>query len=89
MSRLDSPAAHFSDLVAMQLHLPPPRCSWISIGFTDVLALERKKDKNRLTGSHTLSVLIDSGFNATRGRPLAIGLCSDCRRIKMLDNDNR
>ena len=83
MSRLDSPAAHFSDLVAMQLHLPPPRCSWISIGFTDVLALEGKKDKHRLTGSH-----LGSGFNATRGRPLAFGFCSVCCGIKMLDDDN-
>ena len=84
MSRLDSPAAHFSDLVAMQLHLPPPRCSWISMGFTDVLALKERKDKNRFTGSH-----LGSGFNATRGRPLSFGLCSACHRIKILDNDNR
>ena len=54
------------------------------MGFTDVLALKERKDKNRFTGSH-----LGSGFNATRGHPPAFGLWSDCCGIKMLDNDNR
>ena len=53
-------------------------------GFTDVLALKERKDKNRLSGSH-----LGSDFNATRGRPPAFALCSDCCGIKMLDNVNR
>ena len=28
-------------------------------------------------------------FNATRGRPSAFGLCSDCCGLKMLDDDNK